>query len=183
MKAKTAFPANFAPPQGIPHGFLRLYILRRIADKPAHGYDLMREIQEKTRGAWKPGPGSTYPILKELVTRGLIDTKSSKKEGRQQRVYSITKEGRKFVSGHTQWLASAGRNFAAIRPILVELTEADQVPTMFPSMASSNLEFHRELIESKKDRISRKDLRSMLKEYAQNLENQLTWTNRLLKQS
>ncbi len=180
---QAAFQADFTPPQGIPHGFLRLYILRRIADRPVHGYDLMREIEEKTHGAWKPGPGSTYPILKELVSKGLIEIKSLKKQGRQQRVYSITLNGRKFVKGHTQWLASAGRNFAAIRPIIVELTEAEQVPAMFPNMSSSNLEFHRELIESKVNKLSRKDLRSLLREYAQKLENQLTWTNRLLRQS
>jgi DNA-binding PadR family transcriptional regulator len=158
-----------------------LYILHRIADKPAHGYDMMREIEAKTRGVWKPGPGSTYPILKELVSKGLIDAKSSKKTGRQQRVYSITREGRRVVRERTQWMASAGRNFAAIRPIIVELTEAAQVPIIFPDMTTNNLEFHRELIESKKDKLSRKDLRTLMKQYAQNLQNQLAWTNRLLK--
>jgi DNA-binding PadR family transcriptional regulator len=180
---KVQLQPSFAPPQGIPHGFLPLYILRRIADRPAHGYDLMREIEEKTRGAWKPGPGSTYPILKELETRGLIDTKSTSKPSRRQRVYRITPAGRRFAKEHTQWLASAGRNFAAIRPIIVELTEADQVPAMFPSMTINNLEFHRELIESKRNKLSREDLRKLLKEYEENLENQLTWTRRLLKQS
>jgi len=177
---KKSFPRDFAPPQGIPHGFLRIYILRRIADGPRHGYELMREIEERTHGAWKPGPGSTYPILKELVVKGLIESKSSKKQGRQQRVYSITSEGRKFVRGRTHWMASAGRNFAAIRPVIVELLEADQVPSMFPKMASGNLEFHRELIESKKDKLSREVLRSLLREYARNLKEQLVWTNNLL---
>jgi DNA-binding PadR family transcriptional regulator len=180
---KRSPPADFAPPQGIPHGFLRLYILRRIADKPAHGYDLMREIREKTHGAWKPGPGSTYPILKELGARRLIRSTSSKKAGRQQRVYHVTPDGRRFMKEHSRWLASAGRNFAAIRPIIVELTEAEEVPTMFPNMTSSNLGFHRELIESKRTKLSREVLRSLLKEYAQNLESQLTWTNRLLRQA
>jgi len=143
----------------------------------------MREIEAKTHGAWKPGPGSTYPILKELETRVFIDTKSTEKGGRQQRVYRITPDGRRFAKEHTQWLASAGRNFAAIRPIIVELTEADQVPTMFPTITNSNLEFHRELIESKREKLSRENLRRLLREYAEKLDNQLTWTKRLLKQS
>src|SRR5256885_13581618 len=71
-----------AHPQGIPRGFLRLYVLHRIAARPAHGYDLLQEIENKTEGVWRPGAGSIYPILKELVRGGYIRAEARSEERR-----------------------------------------------------------------------------------------------------
>src|SRR6059036_2703158 len=87
-------------PQGAPRGLLRHYILHRIAEKPAHGYDILREIASKTEGSWRPGAGSIYPILKELVGEGYIRAESPKKAGTSQRVYGITQDGKKFLAKH-----------------------------------------------------------------------------------
>jgi len=65
-----------------------------FAEKPAHGYDLLQEIESKTEGVWRPGAGSIYPILKELVNGGYIKAESHKKTGKQQHIYNITPEGR-----------------------------------------------------------------------------------------
>ena len=182
QSAPKKITPSFVTPEGIPRGFLRLYLLRRISDKPAHGYDLMQEIRTKTHGAWSPGSGSTYPILKELVAQGLIIAEPSKKSGRQTQAYRITPEGSRFLKENTEKLAFAGRNFNAMRPILMELTEPDRIPTMFPNMVSSNLEFHRDLIESKREKLPREELRSLLKEYLTNLEKQIVWTKQQLRQ-
>src|SRR5438552_3272151 len=55
-----------------PKGLLRYYILHKIAQKPIHGYEIIQDIDSKTEGAWRPGAGSLYPILKKLVSEGLI---------------------------------------------------------------------------------------------------------------
>src|SRR6266702_1890732 len=55
-----------------PKGLLRYYILHKIAQKPIHGYEIIQDIDSKTEGAWRPGAGSLYPILKKLFTE-LID--------------------------------------------------------------------------------------------------------------
>src|SRR5881296_4252986 len=85
---------GFVGPQGAPRGFLRLYIIHRIAQQPAHGYDILRGIENKTEGSWRPGAGSIYPILKELVAGGYIRAGSYKKTGKPQHIYHITPEGR-----------------------------------------------------------------------------------------
>src|SRR5881409_3370811 len=88
---------GFVGPQGAPRGFLRLYIIHRIAQEPAHGYDILREIASKTEGSWRPGAGSVYPILKELLAESYIKTEPHRRGETSQRVYHITPEGTKRV--------------------------------------------------------------------------------------
>lgn len=53
-------------------GELKLVLLKLIADTPRHGYDLIREIEELTGGAYAPSPGVIYPTLTLLDDMGLI---------------------------------------------------------------------------------------------------------------
>ena len=91
---------GFVGPQGAPRGILRLYIIHRIAKQPAHGYDILREIESKTEGSWRPGAGSIYPILKELVEEKYIKAEPSERSRTSQRVYRITREGEKYLQQH-----------------------------------------------------------------------------------
>jgi len=172
-----------ARPQGIPRGFLRLYVLHRIAEKPAHGYDLLQEIESKTDGVWRPGAGSIYPILKELVTGGHIKAENPKKTGKPQRIYHITPEGRALLQQSSEMLMKTGQNWGAMRSILVELVDPKNIPTMFTHMTAGQFTFLRGILESKKDKIPRREIQFMLKEYALNLERQLAWTKQTLKKS
>jgi DNA-binding PadR family transcriptional regulator len=54
-------------------GELRLVLLKLIADEPRHGYDLIREIESLTGGAYAPSPGVVYPTLNMLDEMGLIE--------------------------------------------------------------------------------------------------------------
>jgi len=175
--------SNFAHPQGIPRGFLRLYVLHRIAARPAHGYDLLQEIESRTEGVWRPGAGSIYPILKELVGRGYIRAESHKKTGKPQRVYHITAEGRALLQQSGEMLLKTGQNWGAMRSIIIELVDPKNIPAMFTHMTTGQLAFLRGILESKRDKISHREIQFMLKEYALNLERQLDWTKRMLKKS
>ena len=175
--------SSLAHPQGIPRGFLRLYVLHRIAARPAHGYDLLQEIESKTEGVWRPGAGSIYPILKELVMRGYIRAESHKKTGKPQRIYHITPEGRALLQQSGEMLLKTGQNWGAMRSIIIELVDPNNIPTMFTHMTTGQLAFLRGILESKRDKIPRKEIQFMLKEYALNLERQLDWTKRMLKKS
>ncbi|HEY3419822.1 MAG TPA: PadR family transcriptional regulator [Methanomassiliicoccales archaeon] len=75
---------------GFKTGFLKLAILRLVAEKPIHGYALIKEIERITSEDWKPSPGSIYPALQTLVKNGLI---TSEADGRR-RIYDITPAGR-----------------------------------------------------------------------------------------
>lgn len=70
-------------------GYLKITVLRLIADSPKTGYQLMSELEKLY--SKKPSAGSMYPLLKELEQKKFI---TSKKEGRKI-IYKITLAGRK----------------------------------------------------------------------------------------
>ena len=55
-----------------------------------HGYQIIREIDERSRGTWKPSPGSVYPTLQMLADEGLVE--ASETGGRK--TYRLTDAGR-----------------------------------------------------------------------------------------
>ncbi len=63
---------SLTPLKGAPRGMLLHYILHSISLKPKHGYEILQDIDGKTDGAWRPGVGSVYPILKKLLANGYI---------------------------------------------------------------------------------------------------------------
>ena len=44
-------------------GYIRIAVLILLSKKPYHGYEIMREIKERTMGFWRPTAGGIYPIL------------------------------------------------------------------------------------------------------------------------
>jgi DNA-binding PadR family transcriptional regulator len=74
-------------------GFLKMVVLKIISQKPIHGYDIMQEIEAKTMGLWVPSPGSVYPVLEYLETKGYI----SMEEADRKKVYTITESGKKTL--------------------------------------------------------------------------------------
>ena len=75
-------------------GDVRAAILSLLAEQPRNGYQIMRELAERSQGAWRPSPGSVYPQLQQLEDEGLI--RSEEKEGR--RLYHLTDAGRTYVA-------------------------------------------------------------------------------------
>ena len=76
-------------------GDVRAAVLALLAEKPMHGYQIMREIEERSNGSWKPSPGSVYPTLQLLTDEGLIAAEES--DGRK--TYSLTEAGRAVAGG------------------------------------------------------------------------------------
>jgi hypothetical protein len=68
---------------------VRAAILRLLAEKPMHGYQIIAEIEKRSGGAWKPSAGSVYPTLQLLVDEGIIDQQVE--DGRK--TYSLTAAG------------------------------------------------------------------------------------------
>lgn len=71
-------------------GELRLVILSFIAEKPSHGYEIMKAISDQTAGVYAPSAGVIYPTLNQLEDEGLATaiTEGGKKQ------YTITEAGR-----------------------------------------------------------------------------------------
>ncbi len=70
-------------------GFLKLIVLSIINKHPSHGYDIIHEIEKKSHGNWIPSPGSVYPVLEYLESKGYI----SMEEIERKKVYTMTKKG------------------------------------------------------------------------------------------
>lgn len=71
-------------------GDVRAAVLALLAEQPMHGYQIIREIEERSGGAWKLSPGSVYPTLQLLADEGLITAE----EAGGKKTYSLTDAGR-----------------------------------------------------------------------------------------
>jgi DNA-binding PadR family transcriptional regulator len=71
-------------------GDVRLALLIALLDGPGHGYELMRTLEAKTDGRWRPSPGSVYPSLQMLADEDLVT--SVERDGK--RIFEITEAGR-----------------------------------------------------------------------------------------
>jgi len=83
-------------------GELRLVLLKLIADEPRHGYDLIRQIEELTGGAYAPSPGVIYPTLTLLDDMGQIAAQQS--EG-AKKLFAITPEGEAELDANQDLIA------------------------------------------------------------------------------
>jgi DNA-binding PadR family transcriptional regulator len=72
-------------------GELRLVMLLLIEQEPRHGYDIIRDLEARTGGAYAPSPGVIYPTLTLLEETGLIEARAS--EG-AKKLYAITPAGK-----------------------------------------------------------------------------------------
>ncbi|AIY00832.1 Transcriptional regulator, PadR family [Arthrobacter sp. PAMC 25486] len=105
-------------------GGLRAAVLALLAERPMHGYQIIREIEERSGGSWKPSAGSVYPTLQLLADEGLV----SAEEDNGRKIYSLTEAGREEAAGAesvSPWEAS-GPNpvFTALPKAGMELAQA-----------------------------------------------------------
>lgn len=75
-------------------GDLKYVILKLLAEKPRHGYEIIKELEERFGGAYAPSAGTVYPTLSLLEDLGYAVV--SPEEG-GKKVYSITPEGTKYL--------------------------------------------------------------------------------------
>ena len=106
-------------------GDVRAAVLSLLAEQPMHGYQIIREIEERSGGSWKPSAGSVYPTLQLLADEGSITAEES--NGRK--IYSLTEAGREEVAAHhgaAPWdpAATAAGGFASLPKAGIELAQA-----------------------------------------------------------
>jgi DNA-binding PadR family transcriptional regulator len=166
-----------------PKGLLRYYILHKIAQKPIHGYEIIQDIGSKTEGAWRPGAGSLYPILKKLVSEGLIKAEPEPSAEATRRVYQITPKGVESLAHAKEMFTNFQLRFGSLRRLFIDLIDPENLATFFVDGSNRQFQMAQEMLESKQNKISPADLEYILKEYTLNLERQMNWANRLLNRS
>jgi DNA-binding PadR family transcriptional regulator len=73
---------------------VRAAVLVLLEEEPRNGYQLIQELTERSNEAWRPSPGSIYPVLQQLEDEGLIEATS---EG-TGRTYGLTEAGKALVA-------------------------------------------------------------------------------------
>jgi DNA-binding PadR family transcriptional regulator len=64
-------------------------LLGLLADRPRHGYEIIRELEKKSYGLWRPSPGSVYPTLQMLEEQDLVTSR----EEAGKKIYTLTEQG------------------------------------------------------------------------------------------
>ena len=75
-------------------GDLKYVILDLLKDKPSHGYEIIRRLEERFHGFYSPSAGSVYPTLQLLEDMGYVTVLD--RDGKK--VYTITDEGKRFLT-------------------------------------------------------------------------------------
>ncbi|HWD06979.1 MAG TPA: PadR family transcriptional regulator [Amycolatopsis sp.] len=100
-------------------GDVRAAILTLLAEQPRHGYEIIREIGERSGGFWKPSPGSIYPTLQMLADEGLVVSKDEN----GKKLFELTDEGR--TAAEQQTGTPPWEHFAEdVDPVEVDLRKA-----------------------------------------------------------
>jgi DNA-binding PadR family transcriptional regulator len=78
-------------------GDLKYVILQLLDEKPRHGYEIIKELEDRFGGAYSPSPGTVYPTLTMLEDLGYA--RARQEEG-GKKIYEITPEGKAYLAEH-----------------------------------------------------------------------------------
>jgi DNA-binding PadR family transcriptional regulator len=165
-------PVRWLKPQGGPRGLLKYYILKQLSEREMTGYDLLKDIEEKTGGGWRPGTGSIYPILNQLNTLGYIRA-IKEPASRSQKIYAITEKGRESESEIKSIFEKAAYRWQALRPLIFDIVDPKSLGEMMVQATKEHFQGWRRALDSEK--ISKVEKISVLNEIRLNLEREVRW--------
>jgi DNA-binding PadR family transcriptional regulator len=105
-------------------GELRLVLLKLIEEQPRHGYDLIREVEARSGGAYAPSPGVVYPTLTLLLDMGLIEEAG---EATARKLFAVSDAGRSHLAEHAEELEGA---FARLQAVAAMRERTDAAPVL-----------------------------------------------------
>ena len=111
------------------HGALPLLSLHLIAEKPRHGYEIIKVVAEMVGGAYTPSPGTIYPALTMLEEEGFVTAETV--EGGKKR-YTVTQAG-------TTYLAESRGEVEALRARIEQVAGETDTPPAPILRAMENL--------------------------------------------
>jgi PadR family transcriptional regulator PadR len=87
----------------VKRGSTEMLILALVEDRPRHGYEIAKLIDQRSDGVLQFHVASLYPLLYRLEKRGLIAGKWVEKAGeRRRRFYKLTAEGQRVLAEQRQ---------------------------------------------------------------------------------
>jgi len=91
------------------HGELRFVVLHLIAEKPRHGYEIIKAIEEHAGGTYSPSPGVIYPTLTMLEELGY--TTLAEQDGKK--LYALTEAGAAYLRENQRTVEAIAARLAA----------------------------------------------------------------------
>jgi DNA-binding PadR family transcriptional regulator len=90
------------------------HILLALADGERHGYGIMQEVEQRSQGTVRLGPGTLYGAIKRMLATGLIEEsakrpKAEKDDERRRCYYRLTRPGRGVAEREAERLAELVR--------------------------------------------------------------------------
>jgi DNA-binding PadR family transcriptional regulator len=93
------------------------HILLALADKERHGYEIMREIDERSEGRVRLGPGTLYGSIKRMLSDGLIEELDERPDpeldDERRRYYRLTNLGHRVAVAEAERLERLVKNARA----------------------------------------------------------------------
>ena len=82
-------------PRGMKIGAVSLWLLLLLSEKPMYGYEVIRELEKRFSGYWRPKTGTIYPAFEKLEEGGLVTSRIEfRDEGLDRKHYALTEKGR-----------------------------------------------------------------------------------------
>jgi DNA-binding PadR family transcriptional regulator len=161
-------------------GYLRIAVLALLSGKPYYGYEIMKEIKERTGGFWRPTAGGIYPILQSLEESGYIEGKWDARQLRRRKTYRITETGRpvlqQALARQNQIAGSMGGLFKEFMKDVLDVKSAARPP--IPDLFSVFLEERKERPMNTVSALEHK--RSQLENIIESMQKELEVINKRL---
>jgi DNA-binding PadR family transcriptional regulator len=99
---------------------LQLVLLALLAEQPAHGYELIRMLEERSAGFYAPSPGMIYPALTYLeeIGQAVVTAEGNRK------LYSLTGAGRAHLEANREQATAILETLSRIGGRMAEVREA-----------------------------------------------------------
>jgi len=164
-------------------GFMRIALLILLSKKPCHGYEMMKEVEDRTEGFWKPTAGGVYPILQSLEKAGYIKGQWSPQK-RKRKIYHITESGKLILDRallkHSQIAESMNTLFKEYARAVLDLDPKalpmPRMPNPFSVFLEKEPKSRLESLELKSNRIQH--MIKMLQSELQTVDNRLATLNK-----
>jgi DNA-binding PadR family transcriptional regulator len=166
-------------PQAVPRGFLATYMLSMISHEDQNGYSIIQGISEKSKGVWRPGPGTIYPMLKALSKEGLIKPLNSvgQRGDNSSTNYSITEKGRVQLDEWRKFITEQQTRDYGMIAIFTELFSPSAIITFY--MEHMPMEY--EVVFEKITQLSHSEKEEALKNMKELIETQMSRIDSTLK--
>lgn len=144
-------------------GYMKLVTLILLSKKPCHGYEMMKDVEDRTEGFWKPTAGGVYPVLQSLEESGYIEGKWGPQK-RKRKIYHITESGKLILDQallkHRQISDSMNALFDEYSKTVLNLETDDisapRIPNPFKPFLEEEAKNRKAALQNRRDHIKHK---------------------------